>query len=67
MEKQWYELTDTERKEVILKAGQDPELPPRGISYGEPPKGLRNWICKADGHEDPDNSGLCIHCSAYTD
>ena len=38
-------------------------LPPRGVSKGKPPKGLRNWNCKKDGHSDADNSGLCIHCS----
>jgi hypothetical protein len=37
-------------------------LPPRGDSYGKPPVGLRNWDCRIDGHEDPDHSGLCIHC-----
>jgi len=38
------------------------DLPPRGVSYGRPPKGLRNHDCKVDGHEDPDWSGSCIQC-----
>lgn len=38
------------------------KLPRRGMSGGRPPKGLRNWDCRVDGHEDPDNSGACIHC-----
>lgn len=38
-------------------------LPPRGVAGGRPPRGLRNWDCRQDGHEDPDNSGLCIHCA----
>ncbi len=40
------------------------DLPPRGINAGKPPPGLRNHDCREDGHRDPDNSGLCIHCSA---
>lgn len=42
-------------------------LPPRGVSMGKPPEGLRNWDCSYDGHEDPDNSGMCIHCGAVLD
>ena len=38
------------------------KLRPRGTSSGKPPPGLRNYDCREDGHEDPDNSGLCIHC-----
>lgn len=39
-------------------------LPPRGVSFGRPlGTNLRNWDCRVDGHSDPDNSGLCIHCS----
>ncbi len=41
----------------------NPALPPRGISFGKPPIGLRNHDCKLDSHRDPDNSGLCIHCA----
>ncbi len=40
----------------------NPALPARGVSYGKPPPGARNWSCDIDGHSDPDNSGLCIHC-----
>jgi hypothetical protein len=61
------QLTDKEKREIIIKHGQNPDLPPRGVSGGIPPKGLRNWICEVDGHEDPDNSGLCIHCSCELD
>ena len=57
------ELTDKER-EIIIKHGENPDLPRRGVSFGTPPPGLRNRICEVDGHEDPDNSGLCIHCDA---
>lgn len=62
-EKRWYKLTDDERRTAIVAAAQNPDLPPRGTSTGTPPTGLRNWVCAADGHADPDNSGLCIHCS----
>lgn len=62
-EKYWWELTEEERRAAIIAAGQDPDLPPRGVASGTPPPGLRNWVCAADGHEDPDNSGACIHCS----
>lgn len=49
-------------RDIIISHGQNPDYPPRGVSSGIPPKGLRNWICEVDGHEDPDNSGVCIHC-----
>ncbi|QFU87865.1 hypothetical protein [Amycolatopsis sp. YIM 10] len=65
--KEWYELTRAERWDIILEHGQNPALPPRGVSRGEPPPGLRNWVCAADGHADPDNSGLCIHCGTVLD
>lgn len=39
------------------------DFPPRGVAYGKPSPGLRNHDCRVDGHRDPDNSGLCIHCS----
>ena len=42
------------------------KLSARGVSFGKPPKGLRNWDCRIDGHEDPDNTGLCIHCYCWT-
>ena len=35
------------------------DLPPRGVSYGKPPQGLRNWNCRVDGDEDPDWTGSC--------
>jgi len=46
---------------------QNLDYPPRGVSEGIPPIGLRNWNCEVDGHADPDNSGLCIHCSTELD
>jgi hypothetical protein len=58
----WYTLTEQERREILLAKGQNPDLPPRGVAHGDPPPGLRNWVCEVDGHEDPDNSGQCIHC-----
>ena len=36
-----------EKEQIIIKHGQNPDLPPRGVSYGTPPEGLRNWICEA--------------------
>lgn len=45
----------------------DYSLPPRGVSAGQPPNGLRNWDCRHDSHADPDNSGLCIHCGENLD
>jgi hypothetical protein len=60
----WRTPTREQRREAIVAAGQDPGLPPRGVSDGIPPPGLRNWVCAADGHSDPDNTGFCIHCSA---
>lgn len=40
------------------------DLPPRGVSFGRPlGPNIRNYDCRIDSHEDPDNSGLCIHCS----
>ena len=60
----WFELTVDERRAIVRDAGQDPDLPRRGVAHGTPPPGLRNHVCAADGHEDPDNSGLCIHCDA---
>ena len=38
-------------------------LPRRGVNGGKPPPGVRNRDCVIDGHEDPDWSGMCIHCS----
>lgn len=66
-DKPWFKLSADERRAGIAAAGQDPDLPPRGVAHGTPPAGLRNWVCAADGHADPDNSGLCIHCSADLD
>lgn len=60
--KPWFELTDDEVWAVLVAHGQDPDLPPRGVSHGDPPPGLRNWVCEVDGHEDPDLVGSCIHC-----
>jgi hypothetical protein len=65
--KAWWQLTNKETRAAIVAAGQDPDLPARGVSRGTPPPGLRNWVCAADGHEDPDNSGLCIHCNVDLD
>lgn len=62
MTKHWFDLTDDEAREILIRYGQDPDLEPRGVAYGTPPPGLRNWVCEVDGHSDPDNSGLCIHC-----
>lgn len=59
-----WELTREERRAAITAAGQDPDLPPRGVPSGTPPPGLRNWVCAADGHSDPDNGGPCIYCGA---
>jgi hypothetical protein len=41
------------------------KLRPRGYSVGKPPKGLRNYDCRVDGHEqgEPGNNS-CIHCGA---
>jgi hypothetical protein len=61
-QKYWWELTSDERRAILIANGEDPDLPPRGVSRGTPPPGLRNWVCEVDGHSDPDNSGLCIHC-----
>lgn len=63
----WYQLTEQQRREIIISKGQNPDLPPRGVSGGNPPDGLRNWICAVDGHCDPDNTGGCIHCGADLD
>lgn len=60
-------LSIEEKRQIIINKGQNPDYKPCGDSACIPPKGLRNWICEVDGHEDPDRSGLCIHCSAELD
>jgi hypothetical protein len=56
-------LTESERK-ILLDKGEDPDLPPAGVSEGAIGEGLRHWVCEVDGHEDPDRTGGCIHCGA---
>lgn len=63
----WFDLTDEEQRQILVDKGHNPNLPPRGVAHGEPPPGLRNWVCEVDGHADPDNSGSCIHCAASTE
>jgi hypothetical protein len=63
MNKFWFELTKDERRQILIAKGEDPDLAPRGVYPGVAPTGLRNWVCEVDGHADPDNSGLCIHCA----
>lgn len=60
-------LSKEEKRQIIINKGQNPDFPPCGDSGCKPPLGLRNWICEVDGHEDPDRSGLCIHCSCELD
>lgn len=65
--KKWYELTRDERRAIIAEHGEDPDLQPRGAAHGTPPPGLRNWVCAADGHVDPDSWGTCVNCGADLD
>ncbi len=52
-------MRDNSRLRAFLYS---PNCPPRGVSGGVAPEGLRNWECHWDGHSDPDNTGMCIHC-----
>lgn len=63
-DKPWYELSDEEARAILVELGHDPDLPPRGVAEGTPPPGLRNHVCRVDGHSDPDWTGLCIYCRA---
>jgi hypothetical protein len=57
------DLPDHVVRVILIRHGQNPDFEPRGTSFGTPSSRLRNWVCAVDGHSDPDNSGLCIHCS----
>lgn len=63
----WYDLPEHVCRVILIRHGQNPDLPPRGAADGTPPPHLRNHVCAVDGHSDPDNSGLCIYCSVYLD